>query len=305
MSGQFLDTDIEAILDEINIPFQLTGKNVSKDCIGITCPFCDDTSTHLGIFKLHKNYSCWICGAKGSLPKLLKELTDSSWPEIFKLIQTYSGSLEGLKKFGLYQEPKKVVELDSRALTGIKQGLAPMHRSYILSRNLNPDYLEQKYKLMSGIEIGKYKHRLIIPIFEKKQMVSFIGRDITGQAKLRYKNLTVSQSIVPVKEAVYNLDNVNDVAILSEGPFDVWSFDPYGIGIFGIKITPMQLYKLFLKKLKKLIICLDPTAQKQAKKITLETSTFIPEIKMCIIQSGEDPAEAATHEIVDIKKELL
>jgi len=305
MSTQFLDTDIEALLDNINIDYQTSGKNISRHCIGLSCPFCDDTSTHLGIFKTNKNYSCWACGVKGSLPKLLKELTRLNWVEVFKLIQTHSGSSKAFKLPDLYQESEKLAELNTRVLSGIKQGLAPRHRAYILSRGLNPYYLEQKYKLMSGTEIGKFKHRLIIPIFEREKMVSFIGRDITGVAKLRYKNLAVSESIVPVKEAIYNLDDVDDVAILVEGPFDVWTVDPYGIGIMGIKITPLQLYKLYVKRLKKIIVCLDQAAQKQAKKIALELSTFIPDVKMVIIQSGTDPNEAAPSEIIDIKKELL
>lgn len=302
MGKSFLDTDIESLLDDINVDYQVSGKNISRHCIGLSCPFCGDTSTHLGVFKENKNYSCFICGSKGSLPKLIKELTQDNWGNVFKLIQSHSKGFVSVLPTETYERPKS---FNIEAVKGIKQGLGKLHRSYLLSRGLNPDYFGEKYQLMSGTEIGPYKHRLIIPIHKQREIVSFISRDITGRSDLRYKNLPDSKSIVPVKETVYNLDNVGDTAIIAEGVFDVWSFDPYGIGLFGTQYTYVQLYEIFKKQFQKLIICLDPKEEKIATKLAFDLSSFVPEIKICIIQSGEDPAEAASSEIIDVKKELL
>jgi DNA primase len=302
MGKPFLDTDIESLLEDLNIEYHTSGKNISKNCIGISCPFCGDTSTHLGIFKENKNYSCFICGEKGSLPKLIKELTDLSWAEIFSIIKNYTGGIfSALQSPTIYTHQENEIKIP----VGVHRGLQGLQRDYLASRGFDPDYLEQEYDLMSGTEIGKFKFRLVIPVKKQGKITSIVGRDITDKAKLRYKNLAESQSVLPVKQSIYNLDKMKETAILCEGPFDCWAFDPYGIAIFGIKITPVQMYELYLKNFYKIIVCLDQSAQKQAKQIAMNLSTFVPEVKIVILQSGEDPAESAPLEIIDIKKELL
>lgn len=302
MVKSFLDTDIESLLEDIHVDYKVSGKNISRHCIGIACPFCGDSSTHLGIFKENKNYNCFICGSKGSLPALLKELTQDDWGSVFKLIESHSKGFVSVLHTQTYQRP---VSFNMKAVRGIKQGLNKLHRAYLLGRGFNPEYFEEKYKLMSGTEIGPYKHRLIIPIIKEREIVSFISRDITGLSSLRYKNHPDNKSVIPVKETIYNLDNVHDIAIITEGVFDVWSFDPHGIGLYGTQYTYIQLYEIFKKKFQKIIICLDPKELKIAKKLAFDLSSFVPEIKICKIESGEDPAEAAISEIIDIKKEIL
>ncbi len=302
MAKSFLDTDIESLLEEINVDYKTSGKNISRHCIGTACPFCGDTSTHLGIFKENKNYSCFACGEKGSLPKLLKELTQENWHSVFKLIESHSKGFVSVLPTQTYDRP---VSFNLKAVSGLKQGLGKLHRTYLLGRGFLPDYFEEKYKLMSGTEIGPYKHRVVIPIFKNTEIVSLIGRDISGKSSLRYKNHPDNKSSVPVKETVYNLDNVNKIAIIAEGVFDVWSFEPYGIGLYGTQYTYIQLYEIYKKKFQKLIVCLDPKEEKIARKLAFDLSSFVPEIKICKIQSGKDPAEAAISEIIDVKKELL
>jgi hypothetical protein len=73
-------------LDDKNISYSTSGKNVSSGWIGISCPFCGDSSNHLGINLESKVFSCWKCGEKGNFIKLAMELEGLSFKEIMKEI---------------------------------------------------------------------------------------------------------------------------------------------------------------------------------------------------------------------------
>ena len=301
MSKLYYDTDILELFDDLSVFYKESGKNVSTNWIGISCPFCDDHSTHCGVHQETKNFSCWVCGAKGSLPKLIHQITNYEWRDVFKLIEGHTSLSNALPIPDTIKNDRSQIKLP----VGVKNGISAKHRAYLLGRGMNPDYISTKYKLMQGLQFGKFKFRLVIPIIKNHQIVSLSSRDITGKSDLRYKNLGVSQSVIPVKDCVYGIDNVKDVCIITEGPFDTWATDPYGIGLFGVQYTANQLYQIYTKRFQKIIVCLDPKEQRKAKKLSMELASFVPEVKMVIIQSGKDPADAAPSEIIDIKKECI
>ncbi|KKK72386.1 hypothetical protein LCGC14_2904360, partial [marine sediment metagenome] len=66
-----------------NISYSTEGKNVTEGWCNIECPFpfCDDPSNHMGINLESKLFSCWACGEKGGMDRLIQELEGCSWPE--------------------------------------------------------------------------------------------------------------------------------------------------------------------------------------------------------------------------------
>ena len=56
--------DVISFLEEYNIDYTTSGKNVTSGWVEINCPFCgDDPSYHMGVNLSSGLYHCWICGA--------------------------------------------------------------------------------------------------------------------------------------------------------------------------------------------------------------------------------------------------
>ena len=81
--------DIIFYLEEIGISYSTSGKNISQNWIGINCPFCDDQSNHCGINIHSKVYSCFRCGSKGNVTKLIMALENKN----------VSGAMNTIKQF--------------------------------------------------------------------------------------------------------------------------------------------------------------------------------------------------------------
>ena len=65
----------KSFLEDYQIPYFLENdKNVSHGFIGVTCPQCDDTSSHGGFNTAKGYYKCWRCGFH-PLPKIIAVLT--------------------------------------------------------------------------------------------------------------------------------------------------------------------------------------------------------------------------------------
>lgn len=301
MSRLYYDVDIHSLLDELKVDYKESGKNVSRGWLGISCPFCEDHSYHCGVHLESKNFTCWICGKKGSLPKLVKQITNLEWRAVFSLINASVSSINILGRSDYTNRSSHSLVMP----LGVKNGISRKIKSYLFERGLEPDYLESKYKLMHGLQFGDFKFRLVIPIFRNFELVSFTSRDVTNKSELRYKNLPVSKSIIPVRDCVYNIDNVSDICVITEGVFDAWTADPYGVALFGVNYTANQLYQIYLKKFNKVIVCLDPKEKTKAKKLAMDLASFVPDVKLVQIQSGKDPNDAAPSEIIDIKKECI
>lgn len=58
--------------EDYNIPYWTEGKNMTKDWVSVTCPFCSDTSNHGGFNIVKGYYNCWKCGPKALYPAVQK-----------------------------------------------------------------------------------------------------------------------------------------------------------------------------------------------------------------------------------------
>ena len=87
--------NIVEILKAYNIPYALTGKNVSKGYIGLNCPFCDDDDNfHLGINPEKNFFACWRNNEhRGNIVKLFMKT------EIFDSLLHFLLQEESVEKF--------------------------------------------------------------------------------------------------------------------------------------------------------------------------------------------------------------
>jgi len=180
-----------------------------------------------------------------------------------------------------------------------------MHIDYLEKRNYDVQHLIQNYNIHFGGYTGNFKYRIIIPVYLNGKLVSYVGRDITESAYLRYKNLREQDSVLPVKETVYNIDNVTDEAIICEGITDAWRFGFNAVALFGLVYTQKQV-RLLGTKLKKAYICFDnePQAEQAAEILAEELSWQGVSTEILLIDT-KDPGEMSNKEADLVKQELF
>jgi DNA primase len=288
-------------LNDYNIPYKQEGKNISKGWVGISCPFCYDTSTHGG-FNLEKgNYSCWRCG-KHQIEEIIKILTRCKPHHAFEIVKAYTGA--SLIK----QPPKTALHKPTGALKLIGQTpLTNTHQNYLAKRGFNPSYLSKKYYLRGTGPIGKFKHRIIIPIILNGEIISYQTRDITGIAELRYKPCPKEEEVIPYKHTLYNIDSCYDKAIILEGVTDVWRMGNGAVATFGIMYTQEQIRLLIDNGIKEVFIVFDPEpqAQKQANKLASDLIGFGITTEVVQLNDWKDPAEMSNQKALELKRELF
>jgi len=288
--------DIQALLGDIGVSYWTSGKNVSEGWTSVSCPACGERSNH-GAFSPDGNaYSCFRCG-KHSVKKIISTYT--SWQEATELLKEYSDFLT-------YHETSRTQRASS--VQWPPDGAVSMpslHSEYLHSRGYDPKQLRDMFGIQCVYQTGLFKYRIVIPVYDKGRIVTYVGRDITNKAPLKYKNLAERDSITPVKEVVYNLDNIYDVGIICEGIFDAWRFGSHGVCVFGLQFTNAQTNAL-ANRLKRAFIVFDsePTAYEKAHELGSILAFQGVDVEIISIDY-KDPGEMSQEEADEIKHELL
>ena len=288
--------DLVRFLDDKSIPYYTEGKNVSAGWIGIQCPFCGDSSNHLGIHEYSKSFSCFRCGETGGLLKLIRKLLNCSHNAAESLVRAYQ-DINSLQTAPPLKQTSDSITLP----TGLKQPLPEMHRKYLEKRNYDPSQIEKMYGVGGCGFVGDFKFRLIIPVYQQYELVSFLGRDITGRADLRYKAAPISKSKIPLKHTLYNIDMVKDEAVVVEGVMDAWRIGRGAVATYGTKYTKEQL--CLLNGLKRVFVMLDSDAEMQANKLAHDIAPFVRSVEILKLSKG-DPGDLSESEVYDLRKDL-
>jgi DNA primase len=281
------------------IQYWTEGPNCQEGWINITCPMpnCSDTTNHLGINSYNAYAHCWICGGH-KLETIISKLLNVTYDEAIKIILEFEGRVQAVQRLN-----KKVPLATKVELPG--EALGKKHKRYLVKRNFDPEKLEKEFHLTGTGIIGIWKFRIIIPLFYKERLVSFIGRDITGLSEIRYKNLSKEKSIIDPKECLYDLDNCkkNYVGAV-EGIFDKWRMGKNWVATLGTSLTQRQI-KL-LSKFEKVFIMFDSEeeAQIKAKRLGSLLSSLGSKVEIIDIETGDDPANLTDEEALEINKEL-
>ena len=302
--------DIEEYLQSKHIEYSPPGsKNVSQNSVGIHCPFCNDTSNHLGIKLDTKQWNCWICGKKGNIFSLIRELEECSYRDVEEHLKPFAHSdMSLLFKFtdGDLRTSQERFELPKEACNDLLKN----HRKYLKSRGFNPDHIFNKYKLKCVGPISRrWKNTLIVPIHVHRRVVSFVASDITGGRLSKYKNCPMDESLIPINNTLYNMDNANDTVVVTEGVTDVWNVGDGSVALFRKYATRQQLR--ILSTFNRVFIMLDPDAleaetvnmlspaDKLAQDLSAFTETEIIELTDC------DPGDMKKDDIKHLRREIF
>jgi len=287
-------------LNDFGIPYAVRGKNISEGWIGVDCPACGDRSHHGGISPTGESYSCFRCGKKLHITGLISVLANVSYKESKEIFSKYSDIFNVKRR----SERERAAQVEWPPRWAQKHP-EKCHTNYLKSRGYEVDQLIEKYGIMFGGVSGPFKYRILIPVYLRGRVVTYIGRDVTGESNLKYKNLKEELSVLPAKETVYNIDNIHEDAIICEGIFDAWRFGYNAVAIFGLVYTQLQV-RILGDRLKRAKICLD--SETQAARIANELAEVLSwqgvDVEIILIDA-KDPGELTKEEADEIKNELF
>ena len=278
--------------------------------INVNCPLGHSNGKRgfKGGFNLAGSYyHCWACQGS-SIEIVISELLHLSLYETRKVLEEYS--IEGSIRQKLNKKESKAKKIILPGVPIENKGMAYL---YLNRRHFDPNMVMDIYKCLDGTIVGNYSFRIIIPIYYKKQLVSFQARSIYSKKKcdelgiLRYKNYPIELSIVNPKHILYNLDNcLENWIVVVEGVFDCWRLGPKNVSAtMGTSMSNEQL-TLLASRFKKVIFLFDneKPAQDRAREyaeqlsaLGIETEIFNPEFE-------HDPGDYDSEEELIVRKEL-
>lgn len=296
--------DIEAWLKANNVPYDTGGKNVQSGWLAVNCPFCDDHSNHLGINPETNGINCWRCPAKGTVisyvMKLKRIYAHEAISELKK--RTHRQMRVDSRSFEFERLPKSEKHL--RLPLYSQKHFENYHAKYLSGRGFDPEYLTKKFDLMFTGPFGDYRTRIIVPIYMRRQIVSFTTRDVTDQAHIPWVHGKPDHVIFSPKECLYNIDTVEDTALVVEGASDVWRIGDGTVATFGDKYTPEQVR--LLRNVKRAFVLFDTEdeAQENASKLAYDLSVFVPEVHIYELDEG-DPGNLSEDDVKEIRTEIF
>lgn len=282
---QFDQIDIREVLDDLDIYYTETGKNVSDGWIGVACPFCGDDSNHLGINLDGKSISCFKCGTTGTILKYLAEELGS----FSKAINLLGDSVpREMKIFNAVEKERAVtVSLPEEA----SKKIGKYHAQYLNSRGYSYIELTKKYNLhFCSSNSRDWNNRIIVPITRRGKLITFTSVSILDEIKLRYKHLKDEESVISIKHYLYGLEEAqgNSACALVEGLFDKYRIGDGCLCSFGTNLTPEQ--KRLLINFNKVVIAFDgdKAGKESADKIANDISAFT-DVEILDLPEGSDP----------------
>ena len=293
--------NIEQLCLDYNIIYS---DKVSSGFINVQCPFCDDRGTHLGININNAYATCFRCGYHPLL-KTIMLLLSVNYNIAKDIIQKYSLIFTTVSK----QESK--INIPSQIVfPSDTQSLTSKAKKYLISRNYDPDKLVQTWGLLSTGHTGFYKHRILAPIYQRQQLVSYQCRDITGKHPQKYLACHQEEEIIPHQHCIYGINLAsNRKCIVVEGITDVWRLGPGAVATFGILFTKQQA-RLIAMNFDKIFIMFDsePQAQEKAEELGfLVGSAFnnpVEVINLPFLINEIDPGNLPQNIADDIMKEI-
>ncbi len=312
--AKYLPVNVTAVLQELNVFYADHGKNVTVGWVNVNCPFCHDPSWHLGINLLTNRCSCWKCGRRTSFWFYLKEKFGFDNYKLGRLFDKHTQ----IGQFGPVRDATEPLGHFGREClkwpSNVKDSPLPIHEKYLRKRGFNPQEIVPYYNLKFTGHNSKYtkddrtqidfRYRVLAPVIMGGKTVNFIGRDVTeNESAIRYKNCPNEEAIITTKDCLYNSDGVKDIAIIVEGPTDVWNVGFGAVGVIGIKVTKRQIAYLQELHLQKAVLLFDEGAKEEEDKLNDILSIFIPEVFSLdeIWDDYDDPGNLTKAQVKEIR----
>jgi len=256
------------------------------------CPLCGDSSKSKSKKRFHIEYTddnckyhCFNCDEAGDFYKLYSIIKGISRKQAWKEHHIYDS--KQIKQF--LKNDKPVLKKTVTALSTV---------SWIMDDCLSIEdtptgYMQKKYitilkkfidDRMIKIPVfisykGRYKDRIIMPIYDGDDMIYFQGRTINGSDP-KYLNPSIDKSLI-----VFNRDSFvkGQPIFITEGLLDAQSIGNNGTCCLGKNITD-DFLDIIYKYTKDIYIVLDNDEDgKEALKKLLKTSKYSQKLKYFVM----------------------
>ena len=271
------------------------GKINSNDNIAFHCPFCHTSKKKMEVNIVSQYWHCWVCNAAGrKLPILFRKLNVQR-EKIAKLVELLD-DVEWKPSKTTTDTPVLQLPEGYRPLWKLQE-MSPEFRNaihYLKGRGIGiHDIL--KYRI-GYCRKGPYKGKIIIPSYDANGSLNyFVARAYYVEDKYKHKNPPASKDIVGFELHI----NWNMPIILVEGAFDAITIKRNVIPLFGKTISNTLKRRIVEKGVRKIYICLDLDARKQA----LETAQYFMANGLDVYFvdiTGKDPNDLGFEKITDI-----
>jgi hypothetical protein len=298
--GKFFQENIrfdwESFLNDYGIPFITEGHHhiTRQFKLQTDCPLhgMGTGKYHLGLNPTSN--SCWAHGKGHSVWELVSEFTNLQNKDVEKILRKYSNN-------SIYESSTKKKVSNVSTITYPKQELSRNHINYLIKRGFSTTELVYKYQISSHPCFGMFGGRIIIPVYENRQLVSLTARSLNSEPK--YLNLKDEKSIMPIRDCLYGYDFCNqDFVLVLEGVTDVWRMGDNSCGLFGKTMSTAQKHKL-IKKFRFIFILLDPDAVASSKKIADQLRPYRRVFNLLV--DGSDPGDYTWEEAQKVWKLIM
>jgi DNA primase len=235
------------------------------------CPLCGDSKKSLSKKRFHVDWSparcifqCFNCGESGNFLQLYAKINHISNSEAYKILHKFD-----------YEDFKKSLQRPSGKLQHTKTNkIKKVSCNYILEDCINKQ--SEGYIATKGLEVlksfrsdrqipeeypiyfayqGKFKNRIIIPIFENNDIVYFQARRLPGtDIQPKYINPDSEKSMVVLNESKFN---PLMYIIVTEGLLDAFSAGVQATTCLGKEISDEFIELLLSKTEKGVIVAFD------------------------------------------------
>jgi DNA primase len=290
-----MSIDIIGLLEKLDIQFWTEGKNCTRGWVNIQCPFCSDTTSHLGINLRSGAFHCWKCNESGGLqkiPKLRHEIARISRADLEAMslyvkdvVDTENGKFHGKK----CQFSKRMIPIFP--IPKFLEGIAA-------TRGLLTSTLARHAAGYTMELPNDFRYRLIFPNTISRNLVSYIGMDTTGLSSVKYKACRDEDAEVPVKSCLYGFDDApeNSILVLVEGIFDKIRLGNHALAMFGTGWTMNQILLLRKKSPRKVFILFDSDDAGRIAAKKLSSAIWFCPCEILELENYKDPGEMPQEE---------
>jgi len=224
------------------------------------CPFCNHYKKKLEVNLETENWQCWVCHTAGqSIRSLLKKLraNHAFFTELYKIAgkPTFRPKTESEEFQELPELPKEFLSLGVGSKT-LEFGNAV---SYLRRRGITKDDIH-RYNI-GYCESGEYKHRIIIPSYDKDGNLNFFS------ARAYYENAAWKYKLPPWSKNIIGFElfiNWNEPITLVESPFNAITIRNNAIPLFGKTMSNKLKSALVENNVTRVNVCLDKDAEKDS-----------------------------------------
>lgn len=305
------------LFEDNQVPYVTRGPNTRRGEISIRCPFCgeDDPSEHMGIVLDREAWGCHRNQQhRGKSPvKLVQAILGCSFAQAKLIVPQYNqADPEALDQavlgLGTPAEPVKQPQVPLTLPPEFKP-ISGRFYQYLKGRGFEDPYELADYYGLKCCNTGRWKDRIIIPIYQKGKLIAWTARAIQ-QPKKAPRYLSTSEAI---KTTVFNEDDIiegGDTLIVTEGPFDALKVDYYGYpegiratAVFGTSITidQISILKDMYGRYRRVILLFDQGTTETAFNI----SEWLPGARIGSLPQGvKDPGDLDKNQIKTFLAEI-